>query len=225
MFFAGLLAACATVPSSIVQSPTSIKPKPVSVVAPANGAIFQAASYRPLFEDRRARMVGDLLIISISESTSAAKAAASSADKSGSVSATGPQISGVGLGLLQQLSHKPLNALQGTSSLSGGSALKSDEKGAETASNTFTGAISVTVIDVLANGNLVVSGEKQVALDKGIEFIRFSGVVNPDTITSANTVSSTQVADARFEYRTNSRVDQAQVMSMFSRFFNSMLPL
>jgi len=59
---------------------------------------------------------------------------------------------------------------------------------------------------VLPNGNLVVSGEKQVALDKGTEFIRFSGVVNPDTISLGNTVPSTKVADARIEYRTNTKI-------------------
>ncbi len=220
-----MLAACSTVPSSIVQSPTTIQPQQANAMPQTNGAIFQAASYRPLFEDRRARLVGDLLIIAISENTSVAKAGASSDDTSGSIAMTGPQMTGVPLRVLQELSGKPLTSLQGSSTVSSTSGLKSADKAAASASNTFTGAISVTVIDVLANGNLLVSGEKQVALDKGIEFIRFSGVVNPGTISASNTVSSTQVADARFEYRTNSRMDQAQIVGMFSRFFHSVLPL
>jgi flagellar L-ring protein precursor FlgH len=81
------------------------------------------------------------------------------------------------------------------------------------------------VIDVLPNGNLLVSGEKQIAFDRGAEFIRFSGVVNPDTIAAGNTVSSSQVADARVEYRTNSRIDKADIMSQLTRFFLSALPL
>jgi flagellar L-ring protein precursor FlgH len=85
--------------------------------------------------------------------------------------------------------------------------------------------MAVTVIDVLQNGNLMVSGEKQIAFDKGIEYVRFSGIVSPDTIASGNIVSSTQVADARVEYRTNSRIDKAEIMSQLARFFFSFAPL
>lgn len=80
-------------------------------------------------------------------------------------------------------------------------------------------------MEVLPNGNLLVSGEKQVALDKGVEYVRFSGVINPDNVMSGNVVSSTQVADARVEYRTNSRVDRAELMSQLTRFFLSVMPL
>jgi flagellar L-ring protein precursor FlgH len=82
----------------------------------------------------------------------------------------------------------------------------------------------VTVTEVLPNGNLIVAGEKQVAMNKGTEFIRFSGMVSPDTIQAGNMVSSNVIADARVEYRTNSRLDRAEVTSMLSRFFLSMLP-
>jgi flagellar L-ring protein precursor FlgH len=77
---------------------------------------------------------------------------------------------------------------------------------------------------VLPNGNLIVAGEKQVAMNKGVEFIRFSGMVSPDNIQQGNIVSSTQVADARVEYRTNSQIDKAEMASMASRFFQSLLP-
>jgi len=68
-----------------------------------------------------------------------------------------------------------------------------------------------------------VSGEKQIALDKSVEYIRFSGVISPATIVD-NTVSSTQVADARVEYRTDSRYDTAEVTSELARFFMSLSP-
>ena len=85
--------------------------------------------------------------------------------------------------------------------------------------------MGVTVIEVLTNGNLVVSGEKQIGLDRGSEFVRFSGVVAVSSIGAGNTVSSTQVADARIEYRTNTQIDQSQMSSMMNRFFYSVLPL
>lgn len=213
MFSMLVLAGCAVVPETIVHQPTNIKPAQAAPAAPANGGIFQATAYRPLFEDRRARLVGDLLTIAINEKTNAGKEAGSSGSKTGSVAASIPTVLGL-----------PLKMLQGTS-VSAQSANKYEDKGAENSSNIFTGTIAVTVAEVLPNGNLVVSGEKQVALDKGVEYIRFSGVVSPDTIATGNVVSSTQVADARVEYRTNSRIDAAQVMTSLTRFFLSVLPL
>jgi flagellar L-ring protein precursor FlgH len=80
------------------------------------------------------------------------------------------------------------------------------------------------VVEVLPNGNLVVSGEKQVGINQGSEFVRFSGVVNPATVSGANTVSSTLVADARLEYRATGPIDEAQVIGWLARFFLSFLP-
>ncbi|EIJ47226.1 flagellar basal-body L-ring protein [Herbaspirillum sp. GW103] len=208
---AGVLSvsACTTVPDSIVTGPKTARPQPASYAPPTSGAIFQSAVYRPLLEDRRARLVGDTLTIIINEKTSAAKSAASSASKTGEVASPAPTIFGTSI--------KELSA-------SGSSSSKFDDKGATTASNTFTGTIGVTVVEVLPNGNLVVSGEKQVSLDKGVEYVRFSGTVSPDNIQTGNTVSSTLVADAKVEYRTNTRVDMADFMSSLGRFFFSVSP-
>lgn len=210
---AAALTGCSVTPPTIVQGPTSVRPQPVAPVAAANGAIFQSAAYRPLFEDRRARTVGDILVISIVEKTNAAKSAANSGSKSGSVDIAVPSLFGVPVATVAKLGA-------GASSNT-----DFEEKGATSAGNSFNGTIGVTVIDVLSNGNLVVSGEKQIAFDKGAEFVRFSGVVNPDTITKGNVVSSTQVADARVEYRSNSRLDRADMMSLLTRFFLSFAPL
>lgn len=207
-----LLAGCAVVPESIVQQPLTAKPQPVSNAQPSNGAIYQASSYRPLFEDKRARLIGDVITIIISEKTSAGKQASSSGSKSGSIDSSIPTIFGL-----------PFKTLQGTAVTAHASGKNADTD-ALSATNNFTSTLTVTVIDVLPNGNLVVSGEKQVALDKGVEFIRFSGVVSPDTIAAGNVVSSTQVADARIEYRTNSRIDSATVMAWMARFFLNVLP-
>jgi flagellar L-ring protein precursor FlgH len=207
------MAGCAVAPTTIVQGPTSARPQPSATAGPANGAIFQAAAYRPMFEDRRARMVGDILTIAISEKTSAAKSTGTSASKTGSTAFAAPKLFGIPAATTAKLG------------LSSSTSNKFEEKGAESASNTFTGTIGVTVIEVLNNGNLIVSGEKQIAFDKGAEFVRFSGVVSPDTIGNGNIVSSTQVADARVEYRSNSHIDPAEMVSLLTRFFLSIVPL
>lgn len=205
-----LLTACATTPETIVKTPLTARPEPVVASAASSGAIFQAAAYRPLFEDRRARLKGDILTITINENTTAAKQGASSANKNGSVAAA-----------ITSSFGSPVPR----ASFGADSANKYDDKAAVSSSNNFTGTIGVTVVEVLANGNLVVSGEKQIALDHGAEFVRFSGVVNPNDIARGNVVSSTRVADARVEYRTNSRIDAAQIASILTRFFLSFMPL
>jgi flagellar L-ring protein precursor FlgH len=202
------LAGCAATPTSIVQRPTSARPMLADAGTPSDGAIFNAGTYRPMFEDRRARHIGDVLTLSIVEKTAAVKAGASSGNKSGSASFGVP-------GPLQ-------SRLGGNVSLS--TANKFADGDNQSASNTFTGTMGVTVTEVLPNGNLIVVGEKQIAMNKGTEFIRFSGMVNPDSIQGGNVVTSTAVADARVEYRTNSQIDRAEVTSMMSRFFQSMLP-
>ena len=142
----------------------------------------------------------------------ASKKSNSNASRNGSTSLSAPTILGL-----------PGKSFQGAK-LDASSANTFDGKGESTSNNDFTGTITVTVIEVLANGNLRVSGEKQVGINQGSEFIRFSGVVNPITIVNSNTVSSVQVADARLEYRANGYVDEAQTMGWLSRFFLSVLP-
>jgi len=214
LLFAAFVAGCAVAPDTIVQQPMTARPQPAAAAAPAtNGSIFQLATYRPMFEDRRARLIGDTLTITITEKTSADKSTANASSKSGSVTGTIGKLFSIPTSTTDQLA------------VSASGARKSEDKDTASSGNNFISTLTVTVTEVLPNGNLVVSGEKQVALDKGAEFVRFSGVVNPTTISSANVVSSTQVADARIEYRTNTQIDKAQVLGAMTRFFLSVLPL
>lgn len=207
---AAVLSACASTPTSIVAGPKTARPLTSEQLqaVPNNGAIYQPAAFRPVFEDRRARHIGDVLTLVITERTSANKAGTSSGNKTGNVSAAMPK-------KLQSTFGNPL-AVSSESSYSDGDN--------QTASNAFTGTMGVTVVEVLANGNLIVAGEKQVGMNKGTEYIRFSGMINPDSIATGNTVQSTAVADARVEYRTANGIDRAELSSMASRFFQSLLP-
>jgi len=104
------------------------------------------------------------------------------------------------------------------------STASSEGKGSVNRQEALLTNVAAVVTQVLPNGNLQVSGEKQIGINEGSEFIRFSGVVNPSTITNGNTVSSAQVADARIEYRANGYIDEAQVMGWLARFFLTFLP-
>lgn len=209
-----VLSGCAAhnVPSTGIQQPmTARAPEKPELVA-HNGAIFQAGkNERPLFEDRRARNVGDVLTINITEVTSASGKSSTNAAHSGTTSPN--LLEGNGRNLI-------LNPLNIVGSSSSSLANESDSAG----SNAFSGSVTVTVIEVLPNGNLLVSGEKQIAINQSNEFVRFSGVVNPKTITGSNTVQSTQVADVHVEYKGAVNIDKSTVLSMFSRLFLSVLP-
>lgn len=210
---AACLAGCVTTtPPTAVHQPMTVRPESRMAAGSGNGSIYSAATARPLFEDRRARFVGDILTINIAEKTAAAKKSDTKASRDHSSSLSIPTITGL-----------PLKSLQGVSA-SATSAHEFEGKGENNSSNNFTGTITVTVIEVYPNGNLLVSGEKQIGLKEGEEFIRFSGVVSPNTITASNTVQSTQVADARIEYKANGFVDSAQVMGWLGRFFLSFMP-
>lgn len=208
-----LLPACAVNQKPIVHQPMSSRPVPILADGTdTGGSIYQKANFRPLFEDRRARFVGDTIIIRITENTAASKTSKSNAERTSGITASVPTIQG-----LPGKSFKDMD-------LEASAASTFDGGGAATATNAFTGTITVTVIEVYPNGNLLVSGEKQIAMTQGTEFVRFSGIVNPVTISTSNSVASTQVADARIEYRANGYIDEAQTMGWLARFFNNVMP-
>jgi flagellar L-ring protein precursor FlgH len=194
-----------------VVQPMSVRPLPPPAPVANRGAIYQAATYQPLFEDHRARTVGDILTVNINEKLNASKKASSTAAKAGAMDFVVPEANIGGRGIKGgKLSATSKNDFEG--------------KGDSAANNVFTGAITVTVIDVLPNGNLIIAGEKQIGINQGSEFVRLSGVVDPRFILAGNVVSSTQVADARLEYRGAGYIDEAQTMGWLSRVFLSVMP-
>lgn len=205
-------AGCSTVPPTNVHQPMTARPAPRMETAGANGSIYQSMGSRPLFEDRRARFVGDTMTITIAENTTASKKSNNKLDRSSSnvASVTSmtrlPGQSAVGL----NLNTSTKTAFEG--------------KGDAANNNVFSGSITVTVIDVLPNGNLLVSGEKQLAISDEQEFVRLSGVVNPSFVDASNTISSLKVADARIEYKSSGQLNDGMIMGWLGRAFLSFLP-
>ena len=211
-----LLGGCAQMPrESLVQQPMSARAaQPVRPAGPANGSIYSTGfGTQALFEDRRPRHIGDILTIVVSENINASKNSGTEASRSGSAST----VLGLVPKLLSGLISGDLDA-----NASGKSAMSA--KGGANSKNTFNGVITVTVVEVLLNGNFLVSGEKQMLVNQGTEYIRFSGVVNPRTVSAANTVPSTLVADARIEYSAKGTINEAQTMGWLQRIFLNVLP-
>jgi len=207
-----LLGGCASFPTgdpAYASATPAVPPPP----APANGAIYQAGYAVSLFEDLSARRVGDVLTIRLVERTDASKKASTSVNKESAIAVPNPILLG-----------RPL-------SLSGGTTLETDiasaqdfqGEGDSSQSNSLRGDISVTVAEVLPNGNLLVRGEKQLKLNQGDEYIRLSGIVRPVDIAPDNTVLSTRVADVRIAYAGRGAVADASTLGWLSRFFLSML--
>ena len=189
------------------------RPQPPVVPVPQpNGAIFNPASYRPLFEDHRARLVGDTLTVQIVEKVAASQKSTSSIDRGGSIDAGITAFPGV------------KSTSFGRAALSGSSSNAFEGKGTTESSNDFTGTITVVVREVLPNGHLLVAGEKQIGVNHNVDVLRFSGQVDPRAIGAGNVVPSASVANVRIEQRGRGNVSNAHAVGWLSRFFLNLAP-
>ncbi len=209
------LGGCATVPGSGAEDwsptlPEVAEPPPVSP-----GSLYRERAGLALFQDLKARQVGDILTIVLVERTTATKSATTTTSKEQQVDLAEPLLlgnklstngpGGVDLSLGVQVESKRSFSGKGDSSLS----------------NRLEGRITVTVVRVLPNGNLVVRGQKRLRINQGDEYVRLYGIVRPADIRADNTVLSTQVADARIAYEGRGALAGANSMGWLGRFFNS----
>ncbi len=198
-----------------VAQPTSKRPEPIAVATVNNGAIFQAGQYRPLFEDHRARLVGDTITVQIVETINATQSSTSSIDKSGGVAA--------GVTAIPGIAANSFTAARAT--LGATSSNTFAGKGSTQNTNAFSGTITATVIEVLPNGHLIISGEKQIGVNHNVDVLRFSGQVDPRAIQTGNTVASAQIANVRIEQRGKGQQADAQGIGWLGRFFLNVLPI
>jgi flagellar L-ring protein FlgH len=202
-------------PRPPVDLASPIYAAPVAMPSPAvsNGSIYQAAQYRPLFEDYRARLVGDSITVQIVEKISATQKSTSSIDKTGKVSA--------GITALPLISPNSFNRASAAGSTSNTFA----GAGTTANSNEFSGTITAVVTGVLPNGHLLVAGEKQIGVNHNVDVLRFSGQVDPRMIQTGNVVASAQIANVRIEQRGRGAQADAQGMGWLSRVFLNVLPI
>ncbi|GAA0756633.1 flagellar basal body L-ring protein FlgH [Ideonella azotifigens] len=229
----GALAACSTVYTTPeVQFPTATAPAmPASGPTPweaqmpvpvatrqagmVNGSIYQAAAYRPMFEDHRARMVGDTLTVQISERVTASQKATSTIDKTGAVTGA---LSGLPLISPSLLAKVGVNAAGSSSNTFAG-------KGSTDTANDFSGTITAIVTGVLPNGHLLIAGEKQVGVNHNVDTLRFTGQVDPRSILPGNSIASTQIANVRVQHKGDGAMADTQGINWLSRFFLNLLPV
>jgi flagellar L-ring protein FlgH len=208
------LAGCETLyPVPKVDVAGSPKARPIPPEAPpSNGAIFQTNQYRPLFEDHRARLVGDTLTVQIVEKVAASQKSTSSIDKGGSISAGVTALPGIRPGAFMRATAE------------GNSSNTFAGKGSTENTNDFSGVITSVVTEVLPNGHLLITGEKQIGVNQNVDVLRFSGQVDPKAIQPGNMVRSAEVANVRVDHRGRGAQADANGIGWLGRFFLNVLP-
>ncbi|MBM7456548.1 flagellar L-ring protein precursor FlgH [Oceanisphaera litoralis] len=175
-----------------------------------NGGIFRDNYANSLYSDIKAHRVGDIITVDLAESTRAQKRATTQQGKDASLN-----INPLGLGGTPvNIGGYPLQASMSSSNEFDGQANSNQ-------SNSLQGSITVSVARVLANGNLLVQGEKWIMLNTGEEYVRISGMIRPQDIGADNRVESTRVANARIYYGGTGDFANTQTRGWLARFFNS----
>lgn len=217
---AALLLALASGCSRHVETLAADEFKPIHQMAQQDaptaiptGAIFQPGKGGLFAVDRRARMVGDILTVSLSESFSATKAQTATSSKSDSFDVTLP----IGLP----------NMLTGgfaAGDLTSGTARSFSGTGAAAQSNSLNGYLSVTVMRVFDNGNMEIAGQKKLNLNNGDEYVRLTGIVRPQDIAANNMIVSSRIADAQITYLGAGEVADSSKQGWLSRTLRTISP-
>ncbi|RDV25029.1 flagellar basal body L-ring protein FlgH [Alteromonas aestuariivivens] len=176
-----------------------------------DGGLFRPHMANSLYSDVTARRVGDIITVTLSENTNASKSAGTSTSRDSDISVD--PILGLG--------GNPINI--GNESIQFGMTSSNQYEGDAQAkqSNSLNGSISVTVVDVLANQNLVIRGEKWLTLNHGDEYIRLTGIIRPADISPENEIVSTKIANARIQYSGTGSFARAQEKGWLTKFFSS----
>jgi len=216
------LSGCGQIPKRDPEF-SPMRPPIIPVPAPANGAIYQADFSRELFTDAQARRVGDILTVNLVENLTASSKSETTVEKDNTTAITNPTI----LGQTPQFSLSSLLPLTATDGLTLANSLISanqfEGESDTSKSDSLSGNITVTVVEVYPNGNLYIRGEKRLTVNQGREYVRLSGIVRRGDIQANNTVESSKIADATIVYVGEGQAGDANRMGWLARFFNSPL--
>lgn len=187
------LTGCASNSKAPVQKeqPLFVPQPPPASVKGVDGAIYSNRSNRFLFEDNKARRVGDVITILLDEQTNATKSASTNTNKNTAIGLANPTLFG------REPSFRGQPAL--SASVSADHAFSG--AGGSSQSNRLSGDITVTIAEVYANGNMLVKGEKLVTLNQGSEIISITGLVRAADVSPLNTITSNRIANAKITYR------------------------
>jgi flagellar L-ring protein precursor FlgH len=171
--------------------------------AQADSLWVDSAPAASLFSDHRARAVGDIITIVISESSSASRTGNASNSKSASASLD------AGVGLFTFIEP-----------VSGSSSDSFKAQGALANSNRVTGRITVKVTEIKPNGQMIISGSQTIKQLSDEQKITITGMVRPEDITPDNTVLSSNIADAQLKIEGKGPLASKQKQGILTQIFN-----
>ena len=194
-----------------------------------DGSIYDEKSSGFFASDRRANNVGDILTVTLNESLSASKSTTNTTTKADTFGVTLPPLFSNGAGtksVANQLDNKLGIGNGGVDSADFTAGANQSFSGAGTAAqtNTLTGSMTVTVIRVYPNGNLEIKGQKKLILNDGSEYLRLSGIIRPEDISASNTISSSNIADAKITYTNAGVYATSTKPGWLSKIFRELTP-
>ena len=195
--------------------PPAPPPQPVAIEPGSDGALYAKDTGLALFNDVKARRVGDMITILLSERMQASKSASTSANKDTTTDTGAPLLFG---STVTNSAKEILSNKWETEQKFAGS-------GSSSQSNRLDGSITVTVAEVYPNGNLFVRGEKWLTLNQGEEYVQVTGIVRPADIGTDNSLPSAKIADARITYSGNGAIADSNRPGLVARLFMKLWPL
>ncbi len=219
----GVVSGCATTPQPRRIDISKVPVKANSIPA-TRGSLWPGETSRnTLFQDLRARYVGDIVTINVSEKTSAVKEASTSTTRK---SDTDIGItSAFGLPLNFGMSNFLGKGNNFSPEVASSYDAKFDGSGKTERSGELSSIISARVVEVLPNGNLVLEGKKDTIVNNELQYLIISGIVRPEDIMDDNTVMSTLMSDARIEYSGRGVVADEQNHGWLRRILDNIWPL
>ena len=152
---------------------------------------------------------GDIITIKISESTSAQSKATTKTEKESKTEVTAqPRI---------PIFKRVMNKIVGEQKINN----EFDGEGTTTRSGSLDGTITATVLEILPNGNLLIEGSRNIAVNKENQIMRVRGVARPKDIDAKNTIDSKLLADAQIKFDGKGTVSRANRHGIMTRLFDS----
>jgi len=187
-------------------------------LACASGSLWptNTASERPMVADRKASRSGDIITIVVSESAIAQSSQSKKSSRDASLNDSVKQFLFANSRAGTHLGGLPGIELGGTSSYSGGGDVSN--------SQSLSARAAVLVTDVLPNGNLVIEGARMVTFSGETQYVVLHGLVRADDVARDNTVTSTNIADARVEFYSEGQLTDAQKRGWFSKLYERLRP-
>ncbi|MEY4363206.1 MAG: Flagellar L-ring protein precursor [Pseudomonadota bacterium] len=179
----------------------------------ATGGIYSNRQSDAWFGRGRNYQVGDIITVLLNEQTQAARTQNSEINRDSKNTLP----SGVNKNLGR--SNRWLEGIDVNNN-----AIDSKSKGTADQQASLVGSIAVTVVEILANGNLLVKGEKKLGLSEGTEVIQVSGIIRPEDVGPNSTVQSRRLANAQIAYRGSGDLANAARPGWGTRFMHSLWP-